>query len=195
MFYKTIIQYAQALRNLEHWLNIAQQHADAKQTDMTALLEARLAPDQANLIYQVTSACDYAKEAAALLAGRIPPKHADAETTIAEVRERIAKTVAYIETVQESDYDGAAKRPITVSWSPPDAVMYGEDYPVQVSTPNVYFHLMVAYEILRHHGVDLGKMDYCGPIRTASNVTSTGQREIIERACVRQDFFTKYETT
>jgi uncharacterized protein len=164
MFSKFVRQYAQALRNLQRWLDIAQAHADAKKFDIGVLLNSRLAPDQANLIYQVASACDYAKGAAALLAGQTPPQHPDTEKTIDDVRARIEKTVIYIQSKQEQDYEGAAERNISVSWSPTGTVIKGDDYLTQVSIPNVYFHLMVAYEILRHNGVNLGKMDYCGPI-------------------------------
>jgi uncharacterized protein len=167
MYYRFIEQYGQALQNLQHWLDIAQQHADAKKFDISILLHAQLAPDQGNFIYQVTSACDYAKGAAARLAGLEPPKHPDTEKTIDEVRSRIDKTIAYIESRHEAEYEGAAELAVCVSWSPAGTVIKGNDYLTQVSVPNVYFHIMVAYEILRHNGVELGKMDYCGPINWA----------------------------
>ena len=164
MYYNVVRQYAQALRNLSSWLDKAEQHAKAHNLDIQTLLDARLAPDMATFIYQVTSACDYIKGAAARLTGQTPPRHEDNEKTIDEVRDRIKKTIAYVETVDESQYATAAEQQIRVSWSPPGKAIGGEDYLAQVSNPNVYFHLVTAYAILRHKGVEIGKMDFVGPI-------------------------------
>jgi hypothetical protein len=115
-------------------------------------------------IYQVQSACDYVKHAAGQLSGQTPPKHEDSETTIDEVRARILKTVAYVESVAPAQYAGAATRKIKLSWAP-GKVIGGEDYLLQVAVPNIYFHIAMAYAILRHNGVDVGKMDFLGPMR------------------------------
>jgi uncharacterized protein len=164
MYYHVILQYAQALRNVDGWLDKAEQHAAAKKFDIQVLMTSRLAPDMAAFVYQVQSACDYAKGAAALLSGQTPPRHEDNEQTIDEVRARIRKTVAYMESVSDSHYAGAAERKVRVSWGPPGTLLQGRDYLMQVSIPNVYFHLMAAYAILRHNGVELGKMDFVGPV-------------------------------
>jgi len=79
------------------------------------------------------------------------------------VRARIRKTVAFAESVTEAQYAGAAERKVSLSWAP-GKVLGGEDYLLQMTIPNVYFHIVMAYAILRHNGVDIGKMDFLGPI-------------------------------
>jgi uncharacterized protein len=108
-------------------------------------------------------ACDYVKAAAAWLSGQTPPKHEDNEQTISEVRARIEKTIAFVESVEESQYAGASERKVTLSWAP-GKVIGGVDYLLQITVPNTYFHIMTAYSILRHNGVDVGKFDYLGSI-------------------------------
>ena len=163
MYHQAISQCTQMLTNLESWLDKAEEYAGAKKFDVGVLMAARLAPDMKPFIYQVQSACDYVKAAAAWLSGRTPPKHEDNEQTIAEVRARIRKTVAFAESVAEAQYAGAAERKVSLSWAP-GKVLGGEDYLLQMTIPNVYFHVAMAYAILRHNGVDIGKMDFLGPI-------------------------------
>jgi uncharacterized protein len=164
MYYHAVSQLVQALKNIDCWLDKAQKHAAAKNFDVQVLMTSRLAPDMEAFVYQIQSACDYAKGAAAWLSGQTPPPHEDNEKTIDEVRARIQKTVAFIESVQESRYTHAAQQKVRVSWGPPGTVLQGQDYMLQVAIPNVYFHVMAAYAILRHNGVEIGKMDYLGPI-------------------------------
>jgi hypothetical protein len=164
MYYQVVSQFAQALRNIDDWLDKARQHAAAKQFDVQVLMTSRLAPDMGAFVYQVQSACDYVKGAAAWLSGQKPPRHEDNERTIDEVRVRIRKTVAFVESVQGSQYVHANEQKVTVSWGPPGTFLRAQDYVLQVSIPNVYFHVMAAYAILRHNGVDVGKMDFLGPI-------------------------------
>jgi len=161
VYYQLVAHCAQGLKNVEGWLDRAEQFAAAKKFDVGVLLQARLAPDQKPFVYQVQSACDYVKAAAAWLSGQTPPKHADTEKTADEVRARILKTVAFAESVGEAQYAGAAAREISVSWVP-GKVINGRDYIIQMTLPNTYFHLTTAYSILRHNGVDLGKMDFLG---------------------------------
>jgi hypothetical protein len=116
-----------------------------------------------DFIYQVQSACDYTKGAAAWLSGQKPPRHEDNEQTIDEVRTRIRKTVDFAESVKEVQYAGASERRISLSWGH-GKMISGEDYLLQVSVPDVYFHVSMAYAILRHNGVDIGKRDFRGPI-------------------------------
>jgi hypothetical protein len=163
MYYQVIRQCIQALRNLEICLDKAEQFAAAKKFDVGILMNDRLAPDMKPFIYQVQSACDYVKAAAAWLSGRTPPRHEDTEETIDEVRARIRKTVAYAESVRAADYADASSRNVSLSWAP-GRVIGGEDYLLQITIPNTYFHIAMAYAILRHNGVDVGKMDYLGPI-------------------------------
>jgi hypothetical protein len=98
-----------------------------------------------------------------LALGQTPPKHEDNEQTIDEVRARIRKTVAFAESVKEAQYAGASERRVSLSWAP-GKLLEGENYLVQMSIPNIYFHVVMAYALLRHNGVDIGKMDFLGPI-------------------------------
>jgi len=126
-------------------------------------MTGRLAPDMKDFIYQVQSACDYVKAGAAWLSGQTPPKHEDDEQTIDELRARIRKTVAFAESVNEARYAGASERRVKLSWAP-GKIIGGEDYLLQMTIPNTFFHIAMAYAILRHNGVDVGKMDFLSPI-------------------------------
>ena len=161
MYYPIVLQCTQGLKNIEAWLDQAEHHASAKQFDVGVLMTRRLAPDMKDFVYQVQSACDYVKGAAAWLSGQTPPWHADTEKTVDELRARIRKTVAFAESVSEAQYDSAADR--KVSWG--GKIIGNDDYLLQISLPNIYFHLTTAYAILRHNGVDIGKKDFLGPIR------------------------------
>ena len=163
MYYQLITQCAQNLENLELCLDKAEKYAAARNFDVGVLLTSRLAPDMHHFIYQVQSACDYVKAAAAWLSGQTPPRHEDTEQTIAELRARIRKTVAYVESVKAPQYAGAGERKVKLSWAP-GKVIGGEDYLLQVAVPNFFFHLTSAYAILRHNGVDVGKRDFLGPM-------------------------------
>jgi len=161
MIYRVVQQCARSLGNLQVCLEKAVQHAAAKKFDVNILLTSRLAPDQHHFIYQVQSACDYVKGAAGWLSGQAPPKHEDNEKTLDEVRERIRKTITFVESVSEDQYAGASERKVKLSWAP-GKVIAGSDYLLQVTIPNVFFHITTAYAILRHNGVDVGKMDFLG---------------------------------
>ena len=163
MYYQAISQCTQMLRNLESWLDKAEEHAGAKTFDVGVLMTDRLAPDMKPFIYQVQSACDYVKAAAAWLSGQTLPKHEDTEQTIDDVRARIRKTIVFTESLTEAQYADAAERKVGLSWAP-GKVLGGKDYLLQMTIPNVYFHIATAYAILRHNGVDIGKMDFLGPI-------------------------------
>ena len=164
MYYQVISQCTQALRNLETWLDKAEQHAAAKEFDVGVLMTSRLAADMKDFTYQVQSACDYVKAGVAWLSGQTPPRHEDNEQTIDEVRARIRKTVAFAESVKEAQYAGASARKVNMSWAPAGKVLDGEDYLLQMTVPNTFFHVAMAYAVLRHNGVDIGKMDFLGPV-------------------------------
>jgi hypothetical protein len=163
MYYQMMWQCTQTLKSLETCLDKAEQHAAAKKFDVGVLMASRLAPDMKDFIYQVQSACDYVKAGAAWLSGQTPPKHEDNEQTIDELRARIRKTVAFAESVKEAQYAGASERKVKLSWAP-GKIIGGEDYLLQMTIPNTFFHIAMAYAILRHNGVDVGKMDFLGPI-------------------------------
>ena len=163
MYHQVISQCTQTLKNLDTCLDKAEQHAVAKKFDVGVLMTSRLAPDMKDFIYQVQSACDYVKAGAAWLSGQTPPKHEDNEQTIDELRARIRKTVAFAESVKEAQYAGASERKVSLSWAP-GKIIGREDYLLQMTIPNTFFHIAMAYAILRHNGVDVGKMDFLGPI-------------------------------
>jgi uncharacterized protein len=164
MYHPLIKQMIENLKVVDRWLDKAEAHAASKKFDVQILLDDRLAPDMQPLIYQIQSACDYIKAAAGWLADEKPPRHEDNETTIGEVRARIAKTVAFAEGFVEAQYAGAASRKIALPWKP-GKVLGGDDYLVQIIIPNVYFHLTTAYAIPRHNGVAIGKQDFLGHVR------------------------------
>src|ERR1700727_33567 len=118
MYYEVVSQCTQSLKLVEGWLDKAVKFADEKKLDVDALLNGRLAPDMKPLIYQVQSACDYVKAAAAWLSGQAPPKHEDNEQTLEELRARVRKTVDFAKSVRKAQYDSAERRKITLSWAP-----------------------------------------------------------------------------
>ena len=163
MYYRAVSQCSQTLKGVETWLDKAEQFAAAKNLDIKIFLNGRLAPDMKPLIYHVQSACDYVKAAAAWLSGQTLPKHEDYEQSVEELRARIRKTVDFAQSITEEKYEGASGRKVSVSWAP-GKVLSGDDYLLQMTIPNVYFHLAIVYAILRNGGVDVGKMDFLGPI-------------------------------
>ena len=162
MYAQAIAQCVEAVRTMETYLDKAERFAIAKQFDIAVLLSTRLAPDMGGLLYQIQSACDYLKGGAAWLSGQQPPRHEDNERTLGEARARIRKTIEFVESVAAGQYDNAATRVVKVSWVP--GRLTGENYLLQIVIPNVYFHVAMAYAILRTNGVDLGKKDFIGPV-------------------------------
>jgi hypothetical protein len=164
--YDLIPQYAKMLNNLDRWIEKAVEYAKKKNFDPNVFVEARLAPDQYGFVKQVQSACDSAKFGAAYLSGQKAPVHADTEKTIDELRARIRACLAFLETVTREQCEKGDEAKIAPPWLQ-GKWMRGDQYMVEASLPNFYFHVTTAYAILRHNGVDLGKMDLIGslPIR------------------------------
>lgn len=154
-------QFSKMLANLDAWLGKASEHATHKKFEIDTLLQARLAPDQYALVRQVQSACDAAKFACAYLSGKPAPTHPDTETTMVQLRERIASCRSYLETVTAADLANAETARVAPKWMQGKWVR-GDQYLVQVALPNFYFHVTTAYAILRHNGVDVGKSDFIG---------------------------------
>ncbi len=154
-------QFAKMLQNLSSWLEKAERSAKERSFDVDVLAGARLAPDMYRLTQQVQSACDTAKLAVARLTGREAPKHPDTETTVAELKKRVATVVDYLGTFQAADFKGAEDRLVELPYFE-GKVLRGEDYLVDIAQPNFYFHVSMAYAILRHNGVPLGKPDFVG---------------------------------
>ncbi len=158
---ETITQFAKMLGNLGRWLEKGRAHAEQKKFAPDVLVQSRLAPDQYALVQQVQSACDAAKYAAAYLSGQKAPSHPDTEKTLDELQARIKTCVQYLESVKPSQYAGAAEQKVAPAWLQ-GKWFHAPDYLRQVAVPNFYFHVTTAYAILRHNGVELGKMDYIG---------------------------------
>jgi uncharacterized protein len=152
------------LNALSALLDKAEAYAEAKRIDPTVLLNARLFPDMFAFTRQVQSACDQAKNGGARLAGVDPPSYEDNEKTIAELKARIAKTVAFVKTLDAKKIDESADREITFPLGPNKGHMKGADYLNHFAVPNFYFHVTTAYDILRHCGVEIGKRDFIGAI-------------------------------
>ncbi|HEY2511331.1 MAG TPA: DUF1993 domain-containing protein [Polyangiaceae bacterium] len=161
----SIQQFKKMLGQLDQWLEKAVAHAQKKSFDPNVLVQARLAPDQYPLVRQVQSSCDTAKFAAARLTGKEAPKHPDTEQTIEELRARVRSCIAFLDTVKSEDYAASEGRRIELPFLE-GKILLAVDYLREMATPNFYFHLTHAYAILRHNGVDLGKMDYIGSLST-----------------------------
>jgi len=153
------------LNALSNVLAKAETHATTKKFDSSVLVQSRLAPDMFALARQVQIATDQAKNGSSRLAGVEPPKFEDNETTIEQLKARLTKTVAYLKTLDRKKIDESADREITFPLGPTKkGHMKGDDYLVNFVLPNFFFHTTAAYAILRHCGVDLGKMDFIGAI-------------------------------
>ncbi len=163
LFHATVPPLKKMLSNLDSWLDKAIAHAKAKSFDPETLLTARLAPDQYNLTRQIQSACDAAKFAPARLTGKDAPKHPDTETSIEQLRARIRSVIEYLDTYKEADFAGTEDKLIELPFFG-SKVIRGEEYLNGMQLPNFYFHLVSAYSILRHNGVDLGKRDFIGSL-------------------------------
>lgn len=153
--------FARGLSILSTLIDKGEAHARENGIAPSAYVETRLAPDMLNLAGQVQRASDTAKFAAARLTGREAPSFADEETTFDELRERCAKTIAFLGTVPAAAFAGSETREITFGGRM-KTVLPGSRYLVLFALPNFFFHVTTAYDILRHRGVPLSKMDYLG---------------------------------
>jgi uncharacterized protein len=153
--------YTSMLSNLSYLLDKAQTHADTQKIDVAALTQFRLAPDMLPFTSQVVIACDVAKNGVARMSGLEAPKFEDNETTLAHLKARIEKTLAWLATVPAAALDGCEDKDITFPVGPEATrTMKGEAFLKYWSLPNFFFHTTVAYAMLRHNGVELGKRDF-----------------------------------
>ena len=162
MYQASAPRFANTLNNLAAILDKAKAHAGARQIDEQVLTSSRLYPDMFALARQVQIACDTAKGAVARLAGVEIPKHEDTEKTFDELKERIAKTLAFIATVKAAQIDGSEDKDIALKLQGRDVTFKGMQYLLGFALPNFYFHATTTYAILRHNGVELGKRDFIG---------------------------------
>ncbi|MBO9630914.1 MAG: DUF1993 domain-containing protein [Shinella sp.] len=143
-------------------LDKAEAFAEEKKIKPEILVNARLAPDMLSLAGQIQRLSDTAKAAAGRLTGTDAPSFSDDEVTLADLRARIQKTTDYLATVQETAFEGAAERIVTVKTRGGELSSSGKEYIFTFVLPNFYFHLSMAYAILRHNGVAVGKLDFLG---------------------------------
>ena len=169
MYPASVPVFVRMLGNLGSWLDKAEAHAAARKFDPSVYLGARLAPDMLPFAKQIQIACDAAKFCVARLAGSEAPKFEDNETSIAELRERMTKTIAYIRSVPAAQIDGTEGKDISVPRRDGSFVMKGEAYLEQFVLPNFFFHVTTTYALLRHYGVDLGKKDFLGALQPATD--------------------------
>jgi len=157
--------FVRMLGNLLSWLDKAEAHAAAKKFDTSVLLAARLAPDMLPFTKQIQIACDAAKFGVARLAGVEAPKFEDTEVTLDELRQRVKKTIDYVQSVPASQIDGTDDKDVTVPRRDGSMTLKGELYLKHFVLPNFFFHVTTTYALLRHNGVDLGKSDYLGALK------------------------------
>jgi len=160
MYEASAPRFASMLNNLDAILAKAQAHATAKKIDPAVLLGSRLFPDMFPLMRQVQIATDHAKGAVARLAGVELPKYDDTEQSFEEIRARLAKTIAFVESFKAAQIDGSEGKEISLKVGGQERSFDGMNYLIGFALPNFYFHLVTAYNILRHNGVEIGKRDY-----------------------------------
>ena len=164
MYQASVPVFAQILPALGNVLAKADAHATAKKIDPGVLMAARLAPDMFPLVRQVQIACDFAKGSVARLAGADVPSWPDTEKSLADLKARVERTLAYIQGFKPGQIDGSEARQVTVKVGSREITFQGQPYLLQFVMPNFYFHSTTAYAILRHNGVDLGKRDFMGQV-------------------------------
>ena len=162
MYDSSIPALKHTLSSLSVILKKAAAHAESKKIDPSVFISARLFPDMLPFAKQIQIASDQAKGCVARLAGIDIPKFDDNETTFDELQVRIAKTIAFLDSVNAQQIDGTEERDITLQLHETKREFKGKDYLHNWVLPNFYFHVTTAYCILRHNGVDIGKKDYLG---------------------------------
>ena len=162
MYQASVPSLIRSLNNLAVILTKGAAHAEAKKIDPTVLINSRLSPDMFPLSKQVQIVSDVARRGAARLAGLEAPAMADTETTFAELIDRTHQTITYLKTLTPAQIDGSESKQIILPMGKESMTFEGMPYLLSFVLPNVYFHVTTTYAILRHNGVELGKMDFLG---------------------------------
>lgn len=157
--------FVRMLENLSKLLDKGAQHAEAKKFATSVLVNARLAPDMLPLVKQVQLAGDFAKNSTARLCGKEPPRFEDNETTLDELKARIARTLDYLAGISPAEMEHAEERDIKIPVQEGTLEMKGLPFLQAWALPHFFFHVATTYAILRHNGVDLGKRDFLGKVR------------------------------
>jgi len=164
MYQASVPVLARMFNNLAAILTKAEADAAARKIEPSVFIAARLAPDMYPFSRQIQIASDAAKGGVARLAGIEPPAFPDTETTFAELQERIRKTVDFVQSVTAAQIDGSEEKTITLKFPGREVTFPGQVFLLNFTLPNVFFHITTAYDILRHNGVALGKMDFLGGV-------------------------------
>ena len=162
MYSASVPVIARTLGHLSIFLDKAEAFCTAKKIDPSVLINARLAPDMLPLSKQVQIACDASKFAISRVSGVDAPKFDDNETSFVQLRERIASTLAFINSVPAAKMDGTEDNEVQVPMRGSTVSFKAEAYLKNWAMPNMWFHVTTAYAILRHNGVELGKGDFLG---------------------------------
>ena len=162
MYQASVPRFVNILGNLSNILDKAQAHADTNKIDGTVLTSYRLYPDMLPMSTQVQIACDAAKGVVARLSGVDAPVFDDNEKTLVELKARIGKTIAFIQSVSAAQIDGTEDKEIIVKRGDKETHYKGMQFLLGHATPNFYFHVTTTYNILRHNGIEIGKRDYLG---------------------------------
>lgn len=162
MYNASIPAFIKMLNNLNAILDKASAWAQAKKIDEKYLMASRLAPDMLPFTKQIQIATDIVKGCAARLAGVDVPKYEDNEASFTELKTRISKTIAFLETIKAQQIDGTEEKSIELKFGSNSFMFTGLDYLLTFANPNLYFHVTTAYAILRHNGLEIGKKDYLG---------------------------------
>ncbi|HEX3869741.1 MAG TPA: DUF1993 domain-containing protein [Pirellulales bacterium] len=160
MYDIAIPTFQKQLAALDAILDKAADHAAAKKIDVAVLLGSRLYPDMFNLTRQVQLATDFAKAAPARLAGLEVPSFPDTETTLPDLKARIAKIQALLAAYKPEQLESSDTKELTLKLGGADVTLNGREYLLHVAFPNFYFHCATAYDILRHNGLEIGKRDF-----------------------------------
>ena len=164
MYKASVPVFTQFLCALSAVLDKADLFADAKKIDASVLTGMRLAPDMHPFAWQVRSTTNHAVRACAMIAGIPAPDLGDNQTSICDLKERIAKSVDFIRGIRPEQLDGQEDREIVLKIGGNELKFTGLPFLISFCLPNFFFHAATAYDILRHAGVDLGKRDFMGSL-------------------------------
>ncbi len=163
MYAASVPMFKQMLTSMSEILTKAEAHAEAKKIEQQVFTQARLAPDMFPLTRQVQIAADFAKGVSARLANVEVPTYEDNEHTFADLQVRIAKTIAFIDSLTAPQFSGSEEREIVLRpGTPKEKKMTGQSYLISYGIPQFFFHVTSTYAILRHNGVEIGKGDFMG---------------------------------
>jgi|TARA_B110000914_G_C15186376_1_gene319742 hypothetical protein len=162
MYQASVPRLINILKNLDKILDKTQEHIEAKKIDAACIIDFRLFPDMFSLVRQVQIACDAAEGVVARLAGAEIPSNDDDERSIQELKQRIAKTITFIEEFGPEQIDGTEDKEIITKRHDKETHYKGMQFLLGHAIPNVYFHVTTTYNMLRHNGVEIGKRDYLG---------------------------------